>query len=187
MTRKRWVKLFALVAAILVWAGSTPSGFGFLLPPREGPVGEKHRPIVEAIAAQNDIREGSLWKIYLRASDPDGDLDKIFVSFSQLGADFTPDLLPQKTKVQVMNGYILVWAKLEGGAATSDIYGQVDIRVEDRAGNYSEPKIMSFTLGQYGQADRFVPPAEFNSTNSLGQAEFPLLADDLLVGDDGRD
>ncbi len=183
MTRKRWMKYIVAGAAFLLWAGSTSSGLGFLLPPREGPVGEKHRPVVEAITAQNEIRDGNLWKIYLRASDPDGDLDKIHVSFSQLGADFTPDLLPQKTMAREMNGYILVWASLNGGGSTGDIYAEVDIRVEDRAGNMSESMKMSFTVAQFGKKDGFVPPPPFNATNSLGQADFPLLTETELAGD----
>ncbi len=174
MKRKRWIVIFTVGVMFLFWAGDKSSVSGFLIPQREGPVGEKHRPVVDAIAAQNEIREGNLWKIYLRASDPDGDLDKIHVSFSQLGGDFTPDLLPQKTTARKMNGYILVWAILNGGSSAGDIYAEVDIRVEDRAGNMSQPKNLEFTLRQFGKEDRYVPPSRFNATNSLGQADFPL-------------
>ncbi len=69
--------------AFLLLAGTATDAFP--IRPREGPVGEEHRPVVEAIAAQNEIGNGYLWKIYVRASDPDGDLDKIQVMFSQLG------------------------------------------------------------------------------------------------------
>ncbi len=158
---------------------------GAFLPPREGPTGEKHRPVVEAIAAQNEIREGHMYKIYVRASDPDGDLDKIHVSFSQTGGGpSAPDLLVVK-KTAKLNGYILVWARLEGTARqVSTVQADVEIRVEDRAGNMSEPKTLDFEVGDFNKKDRFSPPAGFNRRKKLGQAEFRLVTEDELVGDE---
>ena len=183
MNRKRWIKFLVAGAAIIIWAGTVSSGFGFLIPSREGPVGEKHRPIVESIAAQNEIGSGNLWKIYVRASDPDGDLDKIQIMFSQLGSGiYSPELLVQKTMLKTLNGVILIWARLSGGGATGDIQGEVDIRAEDRAGNMSEPKKLSFTVNIIGEKDTFVAPPGFNAANNLGQAVFPLLTDEGLVG-----
>ncbi|MEE9255896.1 MAG: hypothetical protein V3V56_01865, partial [bacterium] len=156
----------------------------FILPPLEGPVGKKHTPVVQAIAAQTEIRDGAFWKIYVSASDPDGDLDKIMVTFGQLGAAmFTPDILYQEKKSQSLNGSILVWADLNGGGATDTIYGTVEITVIDSAGNESAPKTMEFEVQQLGPNDSFVPPPIFDASNHLGQAEFPLLTDEGLVGD----
>ncbi len=181
MNRRFQLWTFGLGLAYFLLAGAISDAF--LLEPREGPVGEKHRPVVKAIAAQNEIGNGYLWKIYVRASDPDGDLDKIQVMFSQLGSGiYSPDLVVQKSKHKILNGAILVWARLSGGGASSDIHGEVDIRAEDRAGNMSEPKKMSFTVYITGKKDQYVPPPGFNATNNLGQAEFPLLTDEGLVG-----
>lgn len=175
MSRMPDIRSIVVSIIFLSFAWAPPSASGFLLPAREGPVGDKHSPVVEAITAQKEIGEGSLWKIYVRASDPDGDLDKIHVTFSQPGGgSYSPDLLIQKEMTNKLNGFILIWARLQGGGATGDIYGDVDIRVEDRAGNMSQPKTLEFTLRQFGKEDRYVPPSRFNATNSLGQADFPL-------------
>ncbi len=166
---------FALSGIFLFTAGTAALASGFILAPREGPSGDKHRPTVEAIEAQTEIGDGNLWKIYIRASDPDGDLDKLYVTFSQPGVgSFSPALLVQKTKVKSLNGFIIVWAQLKGGGSSGDIYADVEIRAEDRAGNMSEPKTMEFTVLQYGGEDRFAPASGFDTGNFLGQPDFPL-------------
>ncbi|MEE9275772.1 MAG: hypothetical protein V3V62_10730, partial [bacterium] len=38
--------------------------------PDFGPVGKKHRPVLDTVWAQSEIGEGYLWHIYLRAHDP---------------------------------------------------------------------------------------------------------------------
>ena len=152
MNRKHWIKCLVAGATILIWAGTVSSGFGFLLPRREGPVGEKNRPTVESIAAQNEIGDGNLWKIYVRASDPDGDLDKIQIMFTQLGTGiYSPELLVQKSMHKTLNGVILIWASLKGDGASNDIHGELYIQAEDRAGNMSEPKKLSFTVNIIGK------------------------------------
>lgn len=169
---------------LLFLSGATAFASSIFLPPRQGPVGDKHRPAVEAIDAQREIGDGQLWKIYIRASDPDGDLDKIYVTFSQLGVGaYSPELLVQKNTMKSLKGYILVWAKLEGGGTTGDILGNVEVRAEDRAGNMSEPKSFEFKLVQFGGEDRFHPPGEFDAGNNLGQAGFPLQTEtDIAKG-----
>ncbi len=180
--RKRNAGLYALFAGLIFCAGGAADAALFL-PPKEGPTGEKHRPVIEAIAAQNEIRDGAVWKIYVRASDPDGDLDKIYVTFSQSGGEITNSLLPQK-KTANLNGYILVWARLEGtNRQTSTVDAELEIRVEDRAGNMSDSKNLEFVVGDFKKEDRFRPPAAFNAKNKLGQAEFGLLTEDENVED----
>ncbi len=171
-TRKR-ISL-ALGALMLLVAGAPVSGFEFFRP-NIGPAGEEHRPVVIAIDAQREIGDGTLWRIYVRASDPDGDLDKIQVTFSASPGMYAPDLLIlPKSQQKKVNGAILVWARLNGDGSTDDIYGEVEIRVEDRAGNLSEPKKLEFTVQEYGMYDEFVPSPEFDRNVVLGQAEFPL-------------
>ncbi len=60
----------------------------------------------------------------------------------------------------------------------------MEIRVEDRAGNMSEPKKLNFEVGDFNKKDRFRPLAAFNAKNKLGQAEFGLLTEEENVGDE---
>ncbi len=167
---------------ILMAAGGASAFFSFLLPPREGPVGEKHTPVIEAVAAQKEIRDGNLWKIYIRATDPDGDLDRIQITFEQFGGTYMPDLIMQDKKSKTLNGALLVWAALNGGGGSGTIYATAEIRVEDRAGNLSEPQFLKFEVQTFGPPDTFAPPAGFDAATHLGQAEFPLQTDSSLAG-----
>jgi hypothetical protein len=190
MTSKSGLRSLVLGTALLLFAaGSAFAFFPFILPPRVGPVGKKHEPVVEAISAQTEIRNGNQWKIYVRASDPDGDMDRIQVSFGQLGVgSYPPDLLVLKKTVKKLNGAIMVWAWLKGGDANAGtIYATVKILVEDRAGNISEVKTMEFEVQNFGPEDTFVPPPGFNSSNVLGTADFPLVTDTSPDGDSGKD
>lgn len=174
MKRYQWLA-FLVWGALLIFPTGTPAaGFEFFRP-NIGPVGEKHRPVVIAIAAQREIGDGTLWKIYVRASDPDGEIDKIQVTFSASPGMYAPNLfvLP-KSQRKGVNGAILVWARLNGGGTTDDIYGEVEIRAEDRAGNLSEPQKLQFTVQEYGMYDEFVPSPEFDRSVILGQVDFPL-------------
>ncbi len=184
MTPNRW--LLAAATTVLLISGCGPGGF--ILPPREGPVGEKHRPVIRAIAAQNEIGIGYLWKIYIHATDPDGDIDKIYVSFAQLGGSYPSLPLVLSQPMKEINGAVLTWTTLDGsGFQMGAIYASAEIRVEDRAGNMSESKAIEFTLGSFGPGDKFVPPPPFNKNLVYGQVHFPIQSDNDLVGDDGGD
>jgi hypothetical protein len=150
-------------------------------------VGKAHEPVLEVIAAQTEIRDGYIWKIYIRATDPDGDLDKIQVTFGQLGAaSYSPDTIYFDKKAASLNGAISVWASLQGGGAGGTIYGTVEVLVEDRAGNMSNSKTMEFEVQTFGPKDTFAPPPGINANTNLGQVDFPLQTDSALVGD-GKD
>ena len=188
MVRKPGFRVWILGAALLLLTGGAAQALSwFILPPQEGPVGKEHTPVIQAIAAQTEIRDGAFWKIYVSASDPDGDLDKIMVTFGQLGASmFTPDILYQDKRTKTLNGHIFVWANLIGGGGASEtIYGTVEIIAIDRAGNESASKTMEFQIHTLGPKDTFVPPPIFNASNRIGTAEFPLESENLVGGDDG--
>ncbi len=188
MTRifNRWILVAG--AAIIIWAGTISSGFGFLLPPREGPVGEEHRPVIRAIVAQNEIGIGYLWKIYIHATDPDGDIDQIYVYFAQSGGSYTSIPLVLRRPVKELNGAVLTWTTLAGiNNQMGAIYASAEIVVEDRAGNMSVPKTIEFTLGSFGPEDKFVPPPPIVKNIVYGQVDFPIQSEDDVVGDDGGD
>jgi len=189
MTRKMALGSIFLGAAFLFLAAATAKAFlPFLLPPMDEPVGKAHEPILEVIAAQTEIRNGNIWKIYIRATDPDGDLDKIQFTFGQLGASsYSPDTIYFDKKVASMNGSISVWANLNGGGASGTIYGTVEVLVEDRAGNMSNSKTIMFEVQPFGPKDTFAPPPGINANVDLGQVDFPLQTDLALVGDDRND
>jgi len=187
MSPVRPIRRFIVAAAsLLIVSGCGLNGF--ILPPREGPVGKKHQPVIRAIAAQTEISIGHLWKIYIHATDPDGDIDQIYVSFAQPGDSYPSLPLVLSRPLKEINGAVLIWTTLAGtGFQMGAIYASAEIRVEDRAGNMSEPKTIEFTLGSFDPEDKFVPPPPFAKDIVYGQVEFPIQSEDDVIGDDGDD
>lgn len=176
--------VFLIAALSLLLAGCAEIAANFIRP-LKGPVGQKHAPILEAVYAQREIGDGNLWKVYVRATDPDGDLDKIFIGFQQPGAWWAPEfmILP-KTQRKRLNGAVLYWAALQGGGSSSTIYASTQVYVEDRAGNMSEVRTLEFVILQDDTKDREPPPGKFGKI-VLGQMDFPILTDSALGGDGG--
>jgi len=91
------------------------------------------------------------------------------------------DIIMQEKKSKTLNGALLVWVRPNGGGSNT-IYATADIRVEDRAGNFSKPRILEFEVQTFGPLDTFIPPAGFDAATHLGQADFPLQTDLALTG-----
>ena len=184
MTLKFTLRSLVLGATIfLLAAGSAKAFLPFILPPQEGPVGKAHEPVIEAVSAQKEIGIGELWKIYIRASDPDGDVDKIYVSFSQLGDDYISLPLLLDRPMKKIQGSVLTWTTLASSSTqTGVIYGTAEVWVEDRAGNVSESKSFEFTLDPFGPEDKFVPLTALARGPVYGQVDFPLRSDEDLAG-----
>ncbi len=175
MNRKSYLLPLVLGATLFFAPGGGAGVFEFIRPDF-GPVGEKHRPAVEAVAAQDEIEDGAIWKIYIRATDPDGDSDKVQITFSQLGTGmYSPEILilptPQRRRT---NGAVRIWASLVGGGSTDTIYGTAEVRVIDRAGNISGAKTLEFRVTGFDTSGAFVPPAGFDTSVLLGDMDFPL-------------
>jgi hypothetical protein len=92
-----------------------------------------------------------------------------------------PDIIMQEKKSKTLNGALLVWVRPNGGGSNT-IYATADIRVEDRAGTFSKPRILEFEVQTFGPLDTFIPPAGFDAATHLGQADFPLQTDLALTG-----
>ncbi|MEK6710120.1 MAG: hypothetical protein AABZ64_06045 [Nitrospinota bacterium] len=154
--------------------------------PAEGPVGEAHRPRLEAAWAQAQIGYGAQWRIYVRATDPDGDLDRVWITFTRFGGTYpgTFVYLPGDPRREV-NGYIQMWAVPRGGMhfGQMDIHATAEVRVEDRAGNMSAPRSFPFTLVLLRVPDKGEPPAGFAREARLAEMGMTMEID-LGAGDD---
>ncbi len=156
------------VAALVLFAGILAG----CAHPASGPVGETHRPRLEAVWAQPAFAYGHRWKIYIRASDPDGDLDKAWFSFSGYAAVATVRFLEGKTKRA--NGYVETQVDLIGGhPKISNKTGDLSIVVEDQAGNVSPSKSLDFNVYEGGETERTNPPEGFAVSIKLGEFDFP--------------
>jgi len=99
-------------------------------------------PVIEKSFASNQLKPGDLWKIYIRASDPDGDMESIISGVVQTGAGAYPASIT-KLKSEYgkeVSGYI--YLNMSGPAGYNFLYNQevsVSIQIKDRAGHASQP------------------------------------------------
>ncbi len=141
-----------------------------------------NKPKVQDIFASKEVFSGEAWKIYLNASDPDGDMTFIQVSLWVPGGI----LLPVRLEVPAssgkeLSGYLVLYTSdlpfsvQRFGGSEITIY----IALEDRAGHVSERAITSTRLilgateepppaGKFQERYLGTVPVRFMQTPGLG-------------------
>jgi hypothetical protein len=134
----------------------------------------KAAPVITASFASQELRPGDNWKIYLKASDPDGDMESVVAVVDQKGVGSYPLSF---TKLKEGNGKELsgyVFLNTSGPYGDSWLYSYsltITIQMKDKAGHYSQPVVfpVSFDLRYTQQSP---PPGTFEE-NNLG----PILVE----------
>ena len=135
---------------------------------REKAYGKEASVIAETFASKQ-VRPGDTWKIYLKASDPGGDMHRILAVVNQPGFGPYPISL---TKIQGGNGKELsgyVFLNTSGPYGTewqNFLTFSVTVQIQDRAGHFSEP--VSFPLSFQDRYTQDPPPPGKFKEESLG-------------------
>ena len=127
-------------------------------------------PVITSHFASLDLRAGDTWKIYLKASDSDGDMKYILATVKQAGVGVYPVSFTRirEENRQELSGY--VYLNTMGGSSYSSLtfYGlTLTLWVQDRAGNFSDPVEFPLTFGSRVEAQA-VPPAGAYQEQDLG-------------------
>jgi hypothetical protein len=109
----------------------------------------KNPPVIGQSFASNQLRPGDLWKIYLLASDPDGDMETLIAVVNQSGMGPYP---VSTTKIKGENskelsGYF--YLNTDGPFGTVFLNNKeltVTIQIKDKAGHMSQPVTLSVLL-----------------------------------------
>lgn len=144
----------------------------------KGAAAGKAAPAITQSFAAREIYPGQTWKIYLKASDPDGDMANIYAVVDQPGVGVYPVSI---TRIQEGNrkelaGYIFL--RTPGSGSFNFITLQLTVQVRDREGNFSAP--VSFPLSFTGRAQPESPPPGAFPERNLG----PIMIN-LRTVDDG--
>jgi hypothetical protein len=171
-----------LVAGVLLtapasgWSESQPKG---------------NPPVITASFAVERGYYGSIWKIYLEAEDPDGDMSRIAVEVDQIGyghypVDWTIIKAPFKKQLR---GY-LQWNTFSSKASYLREWTHITVRVSivDRAGNWSNEVSFPFEFVS-GRNRKINPPAPFDRENlpRLGHILIDLYEPTLMGADSRRE
>jgi hypothetical protein len=99
-------------------------------------------PVIEKSFASNQLSPGDPWKIYIRATDPDGDMESIVSAVEQTGAGAYPISF---TKIKAENGKELsgyIYLTTSVPMRHTFLYNQeltVTVQIKDKAGHLSRP------------------------------------------------
>lgn len=124
-------------------------------------------PIWERVYAATQISPGDVWRIYLKGTDPDGDLRFVYVWAATSYRPTTPFRFSVDIdQRRVVSGYLdLYTSQLGGGIAPSSL--RVQLAMEDALGLKSEPMTLAAEL--YLGARYEGPPPGLFEDRSLGR------------------
>ena len=98
-----------------------------------------HPPVILATYASKVIRPGSVWKVYLKATDPDGDMKQIDAVMWQTGYGYYPTDITwiKKDDAKEVAGYLYLNTPPEPTLLSDRFI--LTLLVVDREGKKSEP------------------------------------------------
>ena len=133
----------------------------------ESPKGSvKATPVITQAFASEEVRIGDTWKIYLKASDPNGEMIKIYAIVDQPGQTYPVSI----TRVGKENGKEFSGYLYLSTAPPSTIFEGTSItltvQIQDRSGNFSRPAV--FPLTMKGLATQEAPPQGVFEERDLG-------------------
>jgi hypothetical protein len=146
-----------------------------------------HAPIITHVFAVDRAPFGYVWKIYIEAEDPDGDMLRIASVVEQPGqASYPTDWIYLKPQYQKhFIGYIQ-WNTLNGSYLKEWTTITLKVSVFDKAGNESNEVVFPFTF-ETGVKDpyNYKLPAPFDQGNlpRLGYIDINLYNDYSAASD----
>jgi hypothetical protein len=191
MSLKKILCLFSLFTALVFLVPC--QGWTQLIPYTGGQSGPgNHAPIITHAYAVEKGYYGYVWKIYIEAEEPDGQMLKIASVVDQVGYGYYPTdwiyLKPQYQKH--FKGYIQ-WNTFSSRTSYITEWTQITLKVSvfDKAGQVSNEVVFPFTFettpGQY--AYKLPPPFDQGDVPRLGYIAIDLFdPSSLAYGGSGK-
>ena len=131
-------------------------------------------PVITRSFASEKIRLGDIWKVYLNASAPDGEMQAIVCTLEQPGVGVYPvglTRIPAGAR-QNLSGYI--YLSTVGAQGLNYIRLALTIQIRDKNGNYSAPVSFSLTFDPRSRPED--PPAGIFQEYDLGPIMITLTS-----------
>ena len=126
----------------------------------------KATPVISKAFASPRLSPGDTWKVYLNASDPDGDMKAIICTMEQPGRGSYP---VSRTRIPAnqrrdLSGYVYLNTRDSESIENTSL--TMALQVQDEAGHYSAPVLLPLFL-QF-KAKQGTPPPELFQNRDLG-------------------
>ena len=102
----------------------------------------KEAPVITETFASKQMNPADTWKVYLKASDPDGDMESIVATVQMVGSGTHPVSFTriQDGNRKELSGYVsLITSNPSGDAWLNNLTLALTIQIKDRAGHFSKP------------------------------------------------
>ena len=174
--RRIGVYAFTLFCLIVAGAGCATAEKKMEGPPSQTAKPPQAAPGITQFFASPQIAPGKVWKVYLNASDADGDMKEFVCIVHQPGMGTYPVSITRiKEKYRGgLSGYLYLVIPFLDGLDNMGI--DVTIQIRDRAGQLSQPLKLPLFLGFLAKEE--APPPGVFQENDLG----PIMVELRTVG-----
>jgi hypothetical protein len=133
---KKLVTLMAILIVAEGWAMSEPTTI-------QAGTEEKGIPVIVQSFAPKEITPGDLWKVYLKASDPDGKMKYILATISQPGVGTYPVSVTRikDENQKELSGYIYLNTAPARSAQFFNLTLTLTVNIKDDKGQFSKPAV----------------------------------------------
>jgi hypothetical protein len=129
--------------------------------------GERGNQVITQSFASKEITPGGTWKVYLNASNPDGEMTNIYAIIDQPGMGQYPlsiTKLKEENRKEFSGFLYLATAGPSG--SLDGINLNLTIQVQDKSGNFSDPTV--FPLSIQNRSTQETPPPGVFKEQELG-------------------
>ena len=165
----RWRPSFGmlLVGLIIAFAVTGCSGIMMSMEKKEEVYGKEPPTITESFASR-EMRPGDTWKVYLKVSDPGGDMDYILGTVFQVGKKVYPVsfIKVRGENGKEINGYIYLNTLVPEYEFLNFSSLNLTVQVRDKAGHFSQS--VEFPLYFFPRAVQDSPSAGVFRDQTLG-------------------
>ena len=157
-------KLAVLFVAFVLATGWTM----FAAKAAQSSVDEKGVPVIVQSFASKELRAGNVWKIYLKASDPEGKMRYIFATITQPGVGIYPVSITRINgeNQKELSGYIYLNTAPALPTEFFNLTLTLAVNIQGKGGVFSQPVV--FPLSFSSQPVREAPPDGVFREQNLG-------------------
>lgn len=171
-TRMKVVLILALMILSLVMAGCTTVA-------KKGTQVGGSPPVITNSFAAKEISHGDIWKIYMEAHDPDGDMRQFVCVFDRLGyGAHSPEyVIVKKQHREKMTGYLTFLSGAGGGLQVPEWTRlTLTVYIRDRGGLTSDKVVFPLVLSRGSKEEPPPPPFDSGQLDRLGGIPYELKA-----------
>ncbi|MCX5912967.1 MAG: hypothetical protein NTV04_13675 [Deltaproteobacteria bacterium] len=129
----------------------------------------KETPVITETYASKQMNPGDTWKVYLKASDPDGDMESVVAIVHMVGSGTHPvsyTRIKDGNRKELSGYFSLITSNPSGDAWLNNLTLTLTVQIKDRAGHLS--KAVTFPLDFNRRNVQEPPPQGVFPEQNLG-------------------